>query len=88
MDKLAEKAFSYGATKFGKSRAKNKRFYVIYNGKRINFGDPNAFTYADGATKQKRDSYRARHRKILLKNGQPAYLNKSQPAFWAYNILW
>ena len=33
-----EKALSLGATEFGISSAKNKRFYVIYNGKKINFG--------------------------------------------------
>lgn len=85
MDKLA---LSLGATEFGKSKAKNKRYYVIYNGKRINFGQPGAETYADGASENKRNAFRARHSKIKLKDGTYAYKNKNQPAFWAYNILW
>lgn len=85
---MERKAYSLGASSFGNSRAKNKRFYVVYNGKRINFGDPNAYTYADGASEQKRNAYRARHSKIKLKDGTFAYKNKNQPAFWAYHILW
>jgi Family of unknown function (DUF5754) len=85
---MEARALSLGATSFGKSKAKNKRYYVVYNGKRINFGDPNATTYADGATIQKRDAFRARHSKIKLKNGTLAYKNKNQPAYWAWNLLW
>ncbi len=81
-------ALSLGATSFGKSKAKNKRFYVVYNGKLINFGQPGANTYADGASKQKRDAFRARHSRIKLKDGTLAYKNKNQPAFWSYNLLW
>ena len=85
---MEKMAYSLGASEFGRSRAKNKRFYVVYNGKRINFGQPGAFTYSDGASDEKRKSYRSRHKKIYLKDGTPAYKNKNQPAFWSWSILW
>lgn len=34
-NQLKQKAISLGASEFGNSSAKNKRFYVIYNGKRL-----------------------------------------------------
>jgi hypothetical protein len=81
-------AFEHGATDFGLSTRNNKRFYVIYNDKKIHFGDPGAYTFYDGASHVKRKSYRARHSKILLNNGKPAYKNKNQPAYWSWNLLW
>jgi hypothetical protein len=84
-----EKAMSLGATEFGESKRANKRYYVKYNGKTINFGDPNAIsTYSDGADEKKRDAYRARHSKIKLKDGSYAFKNKSSPSYWSYNVLW
>lgn len=85
---MEQLALSLGATEFGKSKAKNKRYYVIYNGKRINFGQPGAYTYSDGASEQKRSAFRARHSKIKLSDGTFAYKNKNQPSFWSYHILW
>lgn len=82
------KAISLGATEFGNSKRANKRYYVIYNDKIINFGDPNANTYSDGADEKKRNAFRARHSKIKLKDGSYAFKNKSSPSYWAYNILW
>ena len=38
IEELNKKAQRLGATSFGLSRTKNKRFYVIYDNKRINFG--------------------------------------------------
>jgi len=35
---MEQKAIKLGASSFGNSKAKNKRYYVIYNGKTINFG--------------------------------------------------
>ena len=85
---IVDKAFELGAEDIGMSKRKDKRFYVVYNGKKINFGDPNAHTYFDGASPQKRKNYRARHSKIKLKNGSLAYKNKNQASFWAWNLLW
>jgi hypothetical protein len=88
MDKLKSKSLDLGASDFGKSKNKNKRFYVVYNNKIINFGDPTASTFIDGLSVEKKNAFRARHKAILLKNGKPAYLNKNQPSFWAYHLLW
>ena len=38
IQRLQKKALTLGATDFGYSKAKNKKYYVIYNGRRINFG--------------------------------------------------
>ena len=37
MNALDKKARTFGATEFGLSKTKNKRFYVIYNNTKINF---------------------------------------------------
>ena len=89
MDSLKEKALKItGVTDFGKSVVKGKRFYVIYNGHRINFGSQTNNTFIDHGDTKKRDAWRARHSKIKLKDGQLAYLVKSQPEFYSYNLLW
>ena len=51
---LKTKALKLGATEFGISKVKNKRFYVIYNGKKINFGLKNGSTFIDHKDKKKR----------------------------------
>ena len=61
---LKQKALSLGATDFGPSKAKGKRFYVIYNGKRINFGLLGGQTFIDHQDTAKRKAWRARHSKI------------------------
>ncbi len=37
MDKLYNKALKLGASNFGISKTQNKRFYVIYNGRKNKF---------------------------------------------------
>lgn len=86
--KLRDKALKLGATDIRRSNRKNKRFYVVYKNKKINFGSPNSFTYYDGASDLKRKNFRARHKKIMLKDGSLSYKNKNQPSFWSYNLLW
>lgn len=88
MDDILRNLEKYGASHFGFSEKKNKRFYVAYNNKIIHFGSKTNNTYIDHGDKKKRDAWRARHSKILLKNGTPAYLDKKQPEFWSYHILW
>ena len=73
------------------SKAKNKRFVVIKDGKRINFGVWNFSgkgTFIDHNDSKLRDAWRARHSKILLKDGTPAYMSKDSPDFYAWRILW
>ena len=35
---IKNKAFRLGATEFGRSKTKDKKYYVVYRGKVINFG--------------------------------------------------
>lgn len=88
MDKLKQKALSLGATEFGKSNAKNKRFYVIYKGKRINFGLEGGSTFIDHKDPKKRKAWRARHSKIKDKEGRLVHKLKTSADFWSWNILW
>jgi hypothetical protein len=82
-----EKAIALGATDFGISNRKNKRFYVIYNNKPIHFGSNTNNTFIDHHDEKIRKAWKARHSKIL-KDGKPAYKNKTSAEFWSYNILW
>lgn len=88
MENLRDKAMALGATEFGKSRAAGKKYYVIYDGKRINFGAAGMSDYTIHNDKARRDRYRARHKVIKLKSGMPAYRDKRQPAYWAWHLLW
>lgn len=85
---LKQKAQNLGATDFGPSKAKDKRFYVIYEGKRINFGLLGGKTFIDHQDTAKRKAWRARHSKIKLKDGRFAYTVKQQPEWWAWHMLW
>jgi len=85
---MESKAKRLGATKFGSSRAKGKRFYVIYGGRRINFGLRGGSTFIDHRDEKKRRAWRARHSKIKMKDGSLAYKKKTQPSFWSWNLLW
>jgi len=85
---LKNKALKAGATEFGISKVKNKKYYVIYNEKKINFGDIRFEDYTIHKDKKRRLRYRLRHKAIKTKTGAYAYLDKTKPAFWSYHILW
>jgi Family of unknown function (DUF5754) len=87
-NQLERKAIHFGATEFGKATTKDKRFYVIYGGKKINFGSTTNNTFIDHHDEKKRKAWRARHSMIKLKSGEFAYKNKNQPEFWSYHLLW
>jgi hypothetical protein len=73
------------------SKAKGKRFAVLINGKTINFGSweyTGKGTFIDHGDKKLREAWRARHEKILLKSGEPAYKDKNSPAYYAHRLLW
>jgi broad specificity phosphatase PhoE len=73
------------------SKAKNSRFVIIRpDGKKINFGfwDGGNHAYIDHGDIKKRKAWRARHSKILLKDGTPAYMSKDSPDYYAWRILW
>lgn len=88
MNELYRNAILLGATDLGISSRKNKRFYVIYDGKVIHFGSKIGSTFIDHHNPLLRKNWRARHSKIINKDGIPFYKIKSSPEFWAYNLLW
>jgi len=77
-----------GATNFGLSDRLNKKYFVVYDGKKIHFGSRSYKDFTIHGDKRRRDNYRTRHKSIKLISGKPAYLDKRQPAYWSYWILW
>ena len=77
-----------GATQFGLSNRLNKKYYVVYQGKKIHFGSRSNSDFTIHKDKRRRDNYRKRHRAIKLISGEPAYLDKRQPAFWSWFCTW
>ena len=69
------------------SPLKNKRFRVVVNGKKYDFGLDTGSTYIDHHDKNKRENYRKRHmgnprEKFLIEN------NVMSPALLSYSLLW
>jgi hypothetical protein len=85
---LFDKALNLGATDFGKSNNKTKRFYVIYQNKKINFGSKYGSTFIDHQNQNLLRNWKARHSKIIRGDGVPFYKIKSSPEYWAWNLLW
>ena len=88
MEKAREKALRLGATDFNKSSVAGKRFYVMYNDKKINFGSDVGQTFIDHGDVRKRKAWKARHSVIKIKTGEYAYTLKTQPSYWSYHLLW
>jgi len=65
-----------------------KKLMVVYNGHTIHFGARGMSDYLIHGDKERRKRYRARARGAILADGSPAYLNKNQPAYWSYYVLW
>ena len=70
------------------SQRANKKLYVIYNGKEIHFGARGYSDFLEHRDEARRQRYRARARGSLLKTGKPSYLDKNQPSYYAYHLLW
>ena len=81
-------AKSLGATDLRQSWRKHKKLAVLYAGKWIHFGALGYDDYTTHHDDEKRASYRRRHKAILLHDGRLAYMVKTQPAVWAYHLLW
>lgn len=87
-------------TIFKKSTRKNKKYSVITpSGKTVHFGSSSYEQYKDSTglglyshldhnDEKRRDNYRARHKKIKLKDDSYAYLNKEQPSYYSWHFLW
>ena len=81
MEKLRVKAFKLGATEFGPSKTKNKKYH---QGKRINFGAKGMSDYTIHKDPERRQRYRA----IRNKQGQLVYKLKTSPAYWSWHLTW
>jgi len=88
MEALRKKAISLGATEFGVSKVKTKRYYVVYQNRKINFGSESGETYIDRGNDVKRKNWYARHSKIQNKHGQYVINLKTSPDWWSAKILW
>ena len=88
MEGLEKKALDLGATEFGRSKRKDKKYYVVYQGKKINFGSASGQTFLDHGDEKKKENWKARHSKIKDKDGVPFYTKKTSAEFWSTHILW
>lgn len=73
------------------SKAKGKRFAIKVDGKTVNFGSwpfKKDGAFIDHKNDKLREAWRARHSKIMLKDGTPAYKSKTSPDYFAWNLLW
>ncbi len=74
--------------KINESTRADKRYMIeLPSGKVIHFGAKNGLTFRDHHDKKKRAAWRARHSKIM-KNGKPAYLDRTSPSFYSWHLLW
>jgi len=76
-----------------KSTAKGKKFSVyVKDGnkkKLIHFGAKGYGDFRSGtATRDQRDRFLKRAKKIKTKQGTPAYLDKNRASHWAVKYLW
>lgn len=86
--KLRERALSLGAKALHRSTRKSKKYMVLFNNRWIHFGAAGMSDYTIHGDSERRRRYRARHRAIKLKNGRPAYKDKTSPSYWSWHLLW
>ena len=77
-----------GASDFGDSNRKNKRFYVVYNGQTIHFGSKYGATFQDHHDTKKRWDWIKRHGNTQNKQGQVVMDMPTSPLYWSRNLLW
>lgn len=85
---LKTKALKLGATEFATSKNKNKKYYVIYKGKKIHFGHSSYSDFTIHKDHERRRRYLARAKKITDGNGKLTWKNKNSPNFWAIHLIW
>jgi hypothetical protein len=88
MEKLKKKAISLGATDLQPSKRKYKKYVVVYNNKKIHFGDNRYDDYTLHDDNERRKRYRLRASKIKDKDGNYTYKDKTKANYWSYNLLW
>lgn len=85
---LKRKVIRFGGTDIMMSDRKEKRFCVVFQGKKIHFGAKYGMTYYDHGDEDKRKAWIARHSKIQNKDGEYVMTQKTSPSFWSHKILW
>lgn len=88
MNELKEKALELGASDFGLSDRKYSKYYVVYDGKKIHFGDSRYEDFTTHKDEKRRERYLKRARAIKNKLGELTHENKEYANFWAINLLW
>jgi hypothetical protein len=88
MDVLNAKALRLGAIDFGLSDRKDKKFYVLYNGRVINFGSKHGRSFIDHGDENIKNAWYARHSKIKNMTGELVINLKTSPSYWSHKILW
>ena len=88
INKLKTKALSLGASEFGISDRKNKRYYVVYQDKVIHFGSKTGQTFIDHGDKIIRANWIARHSKIRNSKNELVMNLKTSASYWSRHILW
>lgn len=88
MQRLRVRAMELGALDFGISDRKDKKFYVLYNGRIINFGSKHGKTFIDHGDENKKNAWIARHSKITNKNGELVINLKTSSSYWSHKLLW
>jgi hypothetical protein len=86
-DKLRTKALNLGADEFGIAKGK-KRYYVIYEGKKISFGSSEGKTYIDHNDDKKRKAWIARHSMIFNKDADRVIDLDTSPSYGSKRLLW
>ena len=91
MEKLKKRAMKLDSNVIDLKRStrKTKKWMVIHkDGTKTHFGSYGMSNYTIHKDPARRDRYRKRHSKILLKDGRPAYTVKGTPGFYSWHILW
>ena len=87
MEEIKDKALKLeGVSDFGLSRRKGKRFYVVYNDVKINFGS-NGKAYIDHKDEKKRENWKKRHSQIKNKDGKKAGEGNADSKMFMNKIL-
>jgi len=86
-DKLKTKALNLGATEFGIGKG-IKRYYVIYEGKKISFGSSTGKTYIDHNDDKKRKAWLARHSMIFNEDADRVIDLDTSGSYWSKRLLW
>jgi hypothetical protein len=67
--------------------AKKLRF-TFEDGSFVDFGSKISQTFAEGASQAKMNLYRARHSKLMIKDGRRAIDIKYSPSWFSWHLLW